>query len=70
MTGKKNRVLVMIIYCYDDNTNFKSTTSQKLSSKHSSDKFSSKSGSGLSSRSSLSKKRKITDLAKAILKIF
>lgn len=38
---------------YDDyNINFKSTTtSQKLSSKHSSDKLSSKSGSGLSSRS-------------------
>lgn len=53
----------------DDNTNFKSiTTSQKLSSKHSSDQLSSKSGSGLSSRSSLSEKRKIADIAKAKLK--
>lgn len=53
----------------DDNTNFKSiTTSQKLSSKHCSDQLSSKSGSGLSSRSSLSEKRKIADIAKAKLK--
>lgn len=55
---------------YDDNTNFKSTpTSQNLSSKHSSDKLSSKFGSGLSSRSSLSEKRKIADIAKAKLNI-
>lgn len=53
----------------DDNTNFKSiTTSQKLSSKHNRDQLSSKSGSGLSSRSSLSEKRKIADIAKAKLK--
>lgn len=53
----------------DDNTIFKSTTtSQKSSSKHSSDKLSSKYGSGLSSRSSLSEKHKKADIAKAKLK--
>lgn len=53
----------------DDNTTFKSTTnSQKSSSKHSSEKLSSKSGSGLHSQSSLSEKRKRADIAKAKLK--
>lgn len=53
----------------DDNTHFTSTkTFKKSSSKHNSDKLSSKSGSGLSSRSSLSEKRKKADIAKAKLK--
>lgn len=52
----------------DDNTNFTSTTTFKKSSSKHSDKFSSKSGTGLSSRSSLSEKRKKADIAKAKLK--